>query len=42
MPRTRLANKKDGASKYEVAPEPSSELSYNEREDAEVVGAEVV
>ena len=37
MPRTRMAKKKDGASEYEVAPEPVSELSSNERGGAEVV-----
>ena len=33
MPRTRLGKKKDGASKDEVAPEPVSELSSDERGD---------
>ena len=42
MPSTRLSKKKDGASKYEVALEPASELSSGERGDAEVVKAEVV
>ena len=42
MPRTRLAKKKDGASKDEVAPKPASELSSDERGGVEVVKAEVV
>ena len=42
MTSTGLANKKDGASKYGVAPEPASELSSDERGDTEVVEAEVV
>ena len=37
-----MAKKKYGASKDEVAPEPASELSSDERGDAEVVRAEVV
>ena len=37
MPMTRLSNKKDGTSKYEVALEPASDLSSNERGYAEVV-----
>ena len=42
MLRTVLAKKKDGDSKYEVAPEPASELSYDERGYVEVLEAEVV
>ena len=42
MPRKRLAKNKNGASKDEVAPEPASELSSDERGDTEVVEAEVV
>ena len=42
MPMASLANKKDGASKYEVSPEPASEFSSDERGDAEVVESEVV
>ena len=42
MPRTRSSKKKDGASQYEVAPEPASELSSDERGYAEVLEAEVV
>ena len=42
MPRTRLTNKKYGAYKYEVSPEPASELSSDEMGGAEVVEAEVV
>ena len=37
IPRKRLAKKKDGASKYDVAQEPASELSSDERGDVEVV-----
>ena len=42
MPITRLEKNKDGASKYEVAPETAPELSSDERGDTEVVEAEVV
>ena len=42
IPGTRLANKKDGASKEEVALEPASKLHSDERKDTEVVEAEVV
>ena len=42
MPRTRLAKKKDGFSKYGVDMEPASELSLDERGDAEVLESEVV
>ena len=42
MPRIRLSNKKDGASKYEVAPEPALELSFDEKGDVEVVEAKAV
>ena len=42
MPMTGLAKKKDGASKYEVTPEPASGLSSDERGDAEVVEVEMV
>ena len=35
------SKKKDGASKYEVALEPASELSSGERGHAEVVEADV-
>ena len=37
IPRKGLSKKKDGASKDEVTSEPASELSYEERGDAEVV-----
>ena len=36
-----MAKKKDDASKYEMDLEPASELSYDERGDAEVVESEV-
>ena len=42
IPRKRSEKKKDGASKGEVALEPASELSSDERGDADVVEAEVV
>ena len=42
MPRTRLSNKKDGASKYEVYTEPASDFTSDERGNAEVVESEVV
>ena len=42
MPRTRFASKKDNASEAEVASEISSELSSDERGDAEVVDMEEV
>ena len=42
MPSTRLAKKKCGISKDEVAPEPAWESSSGERGDVEVVEAEVV
>ena len=42
MPRTKLVKKKEGASKHEVDPEPVSQLSPDERRDAEVVEAEMV
>ena len=42
MPRKRLENKKDGASKYEADPEPASELYSYERQYVEVVKEEVV
>ena len=42
MPRKRSENKKDGASKDELDPEPESELSSDERGYAEVLEAEVV
>ena len=42
MPMKSFVKKKNGASKYEVAPEPASELSFYERGYAEVVEAEVV
>ena len=40
--RTRLANNKDDASKYEGAPEPALDVSSDERGGVEVVEAEVV
>ena len=42
IPRTRLAKKNNSASETEVYLEPVSELSYGEREGAEVVEAEAL